>query len=105
MSCGLTGMSTIRSRPIPKGMSFAKMIFFGTRCFAGEWRDLGYQSLLSRIAMARLQMDSGMDPHSEGQGAPPKPSQSIINARPLDGSWVHVACRNCCHHVKVALPV
>ncbi len=90
MPLGLTGMSTIRSCPIPKGASSAKTILSGMRCCAADWRDRGSQLLLSRIALARLQMDSAMDPHSEGQGAPPKVSRSIIKGRPLDGSWVHV---------------
>jgi hypothetical protein len=74
----------------PKRDVIGQTILSGTRCCAGDWRDRRSQSLLSRIALARLQMDSTMDPHSEGQGAPPKVSQSIIKARPSNGSWMHV---------------
>ena len=83
MPLGSTGMSTMKSFQIWKGMSLSRMILSGTRCCAGAWRDMGSQSSLSRIALDRLQMDSAVDPHLEGQGAPQNVSPSIIKAQCL----------------------
>ena len=56
----------MRSLLILKGMPFSKIILFGTRCWAGDWRDRGFQSSFRRMALARSKLDSAMDPHSFG---------------------------------------
>jgi hypothetical protein len=102
MSCvpqGLIGISTTSSFHCPKGISLLRVIFVGTRCWLDAYFLLGSQSLLCRIAVARLQIDSDIAPHSDGQGFPPKLKWSIMRRRPISTScmqvWTAVAAWRC----------
>ena len=91
MPLASTGMSMMRSRPIPNGMSSGSTSFGGTwACAAVAKRVSGSQSSCCKIAFIKLHTDSEIAPHSEGHGAPPKDSLSIISARLSAGSWVQV---------------
>jgi hypothetical protein len=88
---GSTEISPMRSLPIPNGMLSGSMFLGGIRCWPSDAKNVeGYHLLLSKIELIRLQIDSEIDSHSEGQGALQKDSLSIIRASSLDGSWVHV---------------
>ena len=78
----LTGMSTMRSCPILKGMSSGRTSLGGTWAWAAAAKRVsGSQSSCCKIAFIKLQTDSEIAPHSKGQGAPLKESLSIIRAR------------------------
>jgi hypothetical protein len=77
-----TGMLTMRSRPISKGMSYNRTSLGGTWVWAAVAKRVsGSQSLCCKIAFIKLQTDSEIVPHSKGQGEPPKESLSIIRTR------------------------
>ncbi len=93
MSCvlqRLMGMSTNSSFPCSKGLSSLRVFFLGTRCWLGVYIFLVSQLLLCRIAVARLQLDSNIAPHSDGGGFPPKLKQSIMRRRPILTSCMQV---------------
>jgi hypothetical protein len=56
----------------------------------GAYISLGSQSLLCRIAVARLQIDSNIVPHSDGQSFPLKLKPSIMRRRPILTSCMQV---------------
>ena len=58
-----------------KGISFERGEGSGIRCCCGEWREDGSQLLDDRMSLARSAADSDMQPHSLGQGLPPKVSR------------------------------
>jgi hypothetical protein len=82
MLLALTGMSTMRSCPIRKGTLSDRTSLVGTWAWAAAAKRVsGSQSSCCKIAFIKLQTDSEIAPHSEGQGVPPKESLSIIRAR------------------------
>ncbi len=88
---GLTGMSTIRLCPMPKGTLSVRVHFGGIRCWLLLAKNSrGFQSLLVRIMLIKLQVVLKITPHSEGHGAPPKESRNIIRASCRAGIWVQV---------------
>jgi hypothetical protein len=69
---GSTGMSTMRSLLVTNGMLLGTMFLGGIRSRLSDAKNVeGSHLLLSKIALIRLQIDSEIDPHSEGQGALP----------------------------------
>jgi hypothetical protein len=81
------GISTMRSRPIPNGTLSGSSSFGGTwACAAALKRVSGSQPSCCRIAFIKSHTDSEIAPHSEGQGAPPNDSLSIIISRLSSGS-------------------
>ncbi len=89
--CKLTGMSTIRSHPMPKGTLSGRVHFGGIRCWLSLARNSrGFQLSLVSIVLIKLQVVSKIAPHSEGHGAPTNESHNIIRASCRAGIWVQV---------------
>ncbi len=91
VSLGLTGMSTISSRPIPNGIDLSKTIGGGVKCWFCPCKHDGSQALLCKIAVVvRLHITSEMTHHSYGHSFPPKVSQRFMKANSKLGIWVTV---------------
>jgi hypothetical protein len=85
-----TGISTMSSPPFANGMESSISLISGTRCWHGAWTVRGSQISSNKISLARLRMLSDIIFHSNGHGAPPNVSRSMIIPSSLSGSCVIV---------------
>jgi hypothetical protein len=80
----------INPLPIAKGMSLSKYSCVGISAWTDTCKVSGSHSLHFNNLFAKLQIDSDIILHSNGQGAPPNVSQRVMIARSSSGSCVAV---------------
>ncbi len=85
---GLSGMSTIRSWPIPDEINSSKTISGGIKCWFCPCKYDRSQALLCKIAVIRSHITSEMTHHLYGHSFPPKVSQRLMKASSKLGIWV-----------------
>jgi hypothetical protein len=83
-------MSTISSRPSPKGMLMSRLLAGGTRCWFLLKSVVGSHSLLCKIAVVRSHMIFDMQHQKLGQGYSPKVRQRFMKPIFRSGIWVTV---------------